>query len=149
MNKLIHFNNTGTARFVTFSCYHNYNLLKSDSARIIFVNHLDRLREKYSCKLYGYVIMTNQVQIVILPPQDIQLSRIIGVLKSMTAREIIDLWQRKGLKVFDKLKIHKDSKERYTLNAPLGVRHPEWRWSGYRWYNGVNDTLIDIDRLEQ
>ena len=111
MNKLIRFDDTCTARFVTFSCYHNYNLLKSDAARIIFVNHLDRLRDKYGCKLYGYVLMTNHVHIVVLPLQGTQLGRIIGELKSMSAREIIDLWQRKGLKIFDNLKIHKDGKK--------------------------------------
>ena len=176
MNQIIHFDNTNTARFVTFSCYHNYNLIKSDSVRMIFVKHLDRLRKKDSYKIYGYVIMTNHVHIVIHPSQDILLSKIIGELKSMTAREIIDLWQTMGMKIFDKLKIYKNGKERFAFwqkryydhncrtkektiekinychNNPVKkglVEKPsQWRWSSYRWYNGMDDVLIDMDRLE-
>jgi len=30
MTRLKHYDNLGTARFVTLSCYHNYNLLRTD-----------------------------------------------------------------------------------------------------------------------
>ncbi|MEW5994104.1 MAG: hypothetical protein AB1744_06885 [Candidatus Zixiibacteriota bacterium] len=37
MNKLKRFDQAGTPRFVTFSCYHNYNLFKTEEVKDQFV----------------------------------------------------------------------------------------------------------------
>lgn len=67
MAHIKHFEYTGTARFVTFSCYHNYNLFKTNQIREIFVLRLDQLRTKHQFKLYGFVVMPNHVHLVLLP----------------------------------------------------------------------------------
>lgn len=176
MNELTRFEDTGTARFITFSCYHNYNLLKTDAVRMIFVNHLDRTREKYGYKLFGYAIMPNHVHLVLLPSPDTKLGTIIGELKSITAREVIAHWKAKGLEIFGKLKIQKDGKERFALwqkryydhncrskktavekinychdnpvKKGLVAEPGDWRWSSSQWYNGTKDALIAMDEFE-
>ncbi|MEW5993490.1 MAG: hypothetical protein AB1744_03745, partial [Candidatus Zixiibacteriota bacterium] len=37
MNKLKRFDHAGTPRFVTFSCYHNYNLFKTEEVKDQFI----------------------------------------------------------------------------------------------------------------
>ena len=40
MSHLKHYEHTGTARFITLSCYHNYNLFKTDQTKEIFITNL-------------------------------------------------------------------------------------------------------------
>ncbi len=89
MTQLRHYDNLGTARFVTLSCYHNYNLLRTDYAILIFLKYLNIIRQKYDLKLFGYVVMPNHVHLVLLPPDNCKLGRIIGELKSLAAKEIL------------------------------------------------------------
>ncbi len=50
MTKLRHYDNEGTARFVTFGCYHNLPFLSDDSARLVFLEELDRARTNHGFK---------------------------------------------------------------------------------------------------
>ena len=176
MNKLQRFNHTGTSRFITFSCYHNYNLFKTAEVKDLFVNTVTCLRDKYHFRLFGYVVMPNHVHLVLLPMHDVSLSKIIGELKSLSAREIIELWRNKGLRIFDKLRIVKDGKERWAfwqkrfydhncrtrettiekihychhnpVKKGLVATPGEWRWSSYRWYNGMDGVIVEMDVME-
>jgi len=170
------FNDLNTVRFVTFSCYHNYNLFKTSETKNIFVVNLNKLRNKYKYKLYGYVIMPNHVHLILHPPDEDKIGIFIGALKSITAREILNLWRSKDLKLFNKLKIDKDGKSRFafwqrryydhncrtseTIIEKINYCHnnpvkqglvedpPQWHWSSYRWYNGMDNVAIEMDRLE-
>jgi len=176
MAHLKHYEHTGTARFITLSCYHNYNLFKTDQTKEIFITNLKQLKSKYQFKLFGFVIMPNHVHLVLLPESDQQLSKIIGVLKSLTAREIFALWHKMGLEIFNKLKIVRNGKTQnifwqrryydhncrtkettiekteYCHNNPVvsGIvkNQSEWRWSSYNWYNGNKDVILEMDKLE-
>ena len=176
MNQLKRFNDLNTARFITFSCHHNYNLFKTSQTKNIFVINLNQLKNKHRCKLYGYVVMPNHVHLVLHPPAKDRLSIFIGVLKSMTAREIISLWRSKNLDIFTKLQVNKDGKSRFAFwqrryydhncrtneaviekinychNNPVRkglVEEPsQWPWSSYRWYKGMNKVAIEMDSFE-
>jgi len=171
-----HYDNTDTARFVTFSCYHNYNLFKSDQTKEIFISRLNKLRKKYQFELYGYVLMLNHVHLVLRPIIDQQLSKMIGELKSHTAREIFSLWRKIGLDIFHKLKVIRNGKAQnvfwqrryydhncrtkettiekieYCHKNPvvngLVEDQSEWQWSSNNWYNGKKDVVINIDKFE-
>lgn len=142
----------------------------------ILLDQLASLINKYHFKLYGYVFMPDHVHLIIQPPENIKLSKIIGEFKSLTARKILNMWKNNGLKVFDKLRIIKDGKERFAFwqrryydhncrtketviekinychNNPVKkglVAGPsEWKWSSYRWHNGLRGAGIKIDTLE-
>jgi len=62
--KLRHYDNEGTARFVTFGCYRSLPFLKCDRAKRLFLEELDRTRHKHGFKLLGYVIMPEHVHLV-------------------------------------------------------------------------------------
>ncbi len=173
MTKLQRYNNTGSPRFVTFSCFHNYNILKTEVVKDLIVDNIGNLRQEYGFKLFGYVVMPNHVHLVMLPPDDLLLSRIIGHLKSVSARAILSFWRSQGLQLFEKLKVTRDGKSRYALwqrryydhncrtrettrekitychNNPVKkglVEEPgDWRWSSYRWYHGMVGVLLEMD----
>ena len=176
MAHLKHYENTDTVRFVTFSCYHNYNLFKTDRIIEIFISRLIQLKIKHKFDLYGFVVMPNHIHLVLRPRIDQQLGRIIGELKSLTAREIFATWKEIGLEIFHKLKVVRNGKTQnvfwqrryydnncrsienaiekinYCHNNPVVsglVKDPsDWRWSSYNWYIGRKDAAIELDKLE-
>lgn len=91
MTQLRHYDNLGTARFVTFSCYHRLALLGSRNARDLFVLHLNRFRKHTGIKIIGYVIMPEHVHLVLLPSKGTSLGREIGKLKGSAARDLLKI----------------------------------------------------------
>ena len=51
MTKLKHYDDLGTARFVTFSCYHQLPSLNHPRAKEILIDEIDRARAKHGFKL--------------------------------------------------------------------------------------------------
>ncbi|KAA3631397.1 MAG: hypothetical protein DWP97_13140 [Calditrichaeota bacterium] len=176
MRSIKHFDNTGTARFVTFSCHYNYNLFKTKIVKDIFIKQLIVSHKKHNFKFYGYVIMPNHVHLVLLPLDGLKLSNIIRELKSLSAREIISYWKTLNLQIFDRLKVIRGGQEmfafwqrkyydhncrtkettiekiNYCHNNPvvkgLVTKPEDWEWSSYRWYHGLENILIEMDPLE-
>jgi len=102
MVNLIRYDNTGTARFVTFSCYRRLRNFASDQNKMIFIEYLKDMRRRHRVRLYGYVIMLTHVHLVLHPLDDTKLSVIIGQLKSLSARAVFAAldFERKGEGVF-------------------------------------------------
>lgn len=194
MPKLRHFDNLATGRFVTFSTYRRHQLLKQEAVAELFIAHLDKIRRKYSLKLWGYVIMPDHVHLVVLPnglgdlatcgadlggPSAcrgvLSLGRIIGELKSITARAIlshlrkqrrfdsgrltrnnddtktVSFWQRR---CYDhNCRTHEIVVEKinYCHNNPVVrglVNDPgKWRWSSFGWYAGERSVPMSVDEL--
>ena len=91
MPKLRHFDNEGTARFVTFGCYRKLPLLDDDIARQIFLEELERARTKHDFKILGYVIMPEHVHLVLLPLDGMPMGLVIREIKSRSARRVLAL----------------------------------------------------------
>ena len=169
MPRLRHFDNLNTGRFVTFSCYHRYQLLTHSPALCIFLSVLDDLRTKTDVSLLGYVVMPEHVHLVLHPPDGLRLGRWIGELKSRSARKIFSVghpderrlsvgdgddrrnqfWQprcydhncRNESTVKEKIEYcHKNPVTRGLVLTP-----GDWKWSSYNWYEGQSDVPIGMD----
>ena len=81
MPKLKHFDNFNTARFITFSCYHRYQLMVDDGTRLIFLSHLKSICKNYNIDIYGYVIMPEHIHLVVYPRVEVSIGKVIGQLK--------------------------------------------------------------------
>ena len=176
MPKLRHFDNLGTARFVTFSCHNQLPLLEPDWAKEIFLHELESARTKYGFKILAYVIMPEHVHLVIDPLGEIELGRVIGEIKSRSAREIASEMRRIDETSLENLRTRKDGEERiafwkprcydhncrtndtviekitYCHNNPVKrglVSSPDkWCWSSYRAWAGHSDVVLKVDRFE-
>ncbi len=176
MVKLRHFDKFETARFVTFSCYHRYRLFYGDYIYELFLRHLEQFRQRYDIQLLGYVVMPHHVHLVLNPKYEIALGRAIGFLKARFAYEIIQQWKGRGLRTLNWLRTMRDGKEiinfwqkrcydhncrtlatvREKINychmnpvrAGLVSDPDEWRWSSYRWYQGIRDSIVIVDEVD-
>ena len=169
MPKLQHFDNAGTARFVTFTCFHRRKYLNTPVAREIVIQGLIHLRTVRHIKILGWVLMPEHVHLVLLPPDNLPLGESIGRFKNWTSRLILGaseftapverrgngrpaFWQKR---CFDHNCRTTDVVRRaieYCHNNPVKrglVEHlSDWPWSSYNWYCGEGRILLEIDGLE-
>ena len=82
MTRLRHYDNWGTARFVTFSTYRRHQFLTSVQLCLIVIKYLDEVRAKYVSKLLAYVLMPDHVHLVLFPPDGMPMGLMIRELKS-------------------------------------------------------------------
>ncbi|MGH8015096.1 MAG: transposase, partial [Candidatus Zixiibacteriota bacterium] len=86
MPRLRHFDNTGTARFITFVCYRQQPSLTDDKAKAILARFIDEIRHKYGFRLMGYVFMPEHVHLVLHPIDGTPIGKVIREIKSLSAR---------------------------------------------------------------
>jgi len=173
MPKLRHYDNLGMARCVTFNCWHDYQLLtRADDIRALLRTTGD-VCKSHSISIYAYVIMPEHVHLVLRSPEDVPLGRVIGEIKSRSARAVLARWRVENiqsLRVLTRMQgesgvmrfwqhrcyDHNCRSQEATLekigychNNPVRrklVQVPEdWPWSSSRWYLGLDRIELEID----
>jgi putative transposase len=121
---------SGTARFLTFSCFGRMPLFGNDRIKDRFVDHLCRATEAWSVSVLSWVIMPEHVHLVVLP-EGVPMDRFLRSLKTPFAREVIQRWR--------------------DLNAPVLSRtqasegsHRFWQVGG-----GYDRTVMGDELLEK
>ena len=172
MPKLKHHDDLGTARFVTFSCHRRLKLLIDADDMLIVIDELYAARQKHGIAILAHVIMPSHVHLVIHPPITIHLGRVIGEIKSRSARRILSRWRWNGRAVIrvdrggqkrtvfweqrcydHNCRTNADVREKivYCHNNPVRaglVDDPGgWQWSSYSSYLDEGGP-IDIDAME-
>jgi putative transposase len=61
------YNDQGHAHALTFSCFHRQPFLSKDRSRRWFIDAVDRDREKHSFHIWAYVIMPEDVHLLLWP----------------------------------------------------------------------------------
>ncbi len=164
MTTLRHFDDEGTARFVTFSCYRRLPFLNDKLAKQIVVEELSRVRDKHCFRLLAYVIMPEHVHLVLLPPDGMKLGLVVRELKSVSARRFFQerpfrtpgqkrvFWMRRCYDHNCRTADSTVEKIRYCPNNPVVrglVSDPgEWIWSSYKYYHGSGDVTLVVDKIE-
>jgi len=170
VTKLRHIENTGAARFITFTCYKRHRYLSGPASRKAFLDELGRLRTEHEVRVLGYVLMPEDVHLVLDPPEDTKLGILIGQMKARSARVILSQLQRNGGKVLERSDGRAAiwqrrcydhncrtseivvEKIRYCHNNPVKrglVSEPgDWPWSSYNWYHGRREGEFEIDGIK-
>ena len=163
MPKLRHYDDLGTARFVTFSCYRRETYLTNMTSRELLLKHIEQARLKYRFKLLAYVLMPEHVHLVMWPPDGMKMGRVIGEIKSNMAREYFALTMpsTRGKKVFWQKRCHDHNcrtpdtireKVEYCHKNPVKrglVAEPaEYVFSSFNWYRGEREVPLLMDEVE-
>lgn len=172
MTKLRHYDHLDTSRFVTFSCYRRLTLLGQEAVRDLIVSHLKVFRKRTGIMILGYVIMPEHVHLVLYPPKGISLGVEIGKLKGSASRDLtkivdevpkrllrdgtetkqVAIWHRRCYDHNCRTRETTIEKIEYCHNNPVKrglISDPSgWRWSSYRWYNGFDDAILEVDGID-
>ncbi len=161
MTKLRHWDDLGTARFVTFSCFMRKPYLNQPGAKRLLVDEIDRARTKHLFKIIGYVLMPEHVHIVLFPQDKMKLGMVVGEIKSRMAKQYFAqsgvapvgvtrvFWQRRCYDHNCRSVETVREKVRYCHQNPvtrgLVDSAEKWPWSSYNWYHGRRDVPLAID----
>src|ERR1700753_215267 len=89
---------TGDSHFITFSCDHRQPSLSTDTAKDVFEQSLETVRERYRFLVYGYVVMPEHVQLLVSEPEESVLSVALQALKVSAAKRMkisSPFWERR------------------------------------------------------
>jgi putative transposase len=163
MPKLRHYDNLGTARFVTFCCYRLQQYFTDSGTIELLIAHINEARTKHGFKIFGYVIMPEHVHLVLLPPCGMKLGIVIREIKSKMAREYfaLNMSNLVGKKVFWQKRCYDHNcrtdetvkgKIIYCHNNPVKrglVGMPgDYEWSSYNFNEGKRDVPLMMDEYE-
>jgi putative transposase len=146
--------------FITTSCYQRRALLDTPQNRDLFLEVMERVRQRYRFVVVGYVVMPEHVHLLFSEPERGDPSVVMKVLKHSFARQLLNwcraavdpqqsflwkiplteghVWQHRfyDFVVFTEKK--RVEKLRYMHRNPvvrgLVLAPEEWNWSSYRHY---------------
>ena len=151
------FYGAGDLHFLTFSCDQRKAYLQTPEARNLFLDVLERVRQRHSFSVIGYVVMPEHVHLLITEPESGTPSIVMQVLKQTSSRKLKpnvrvqgeSFWQtrfydfnmRTEKKRVEKLKyMHRNPVTRGLVALP-----EEWDWSSHRQYLFGESGRVEID----
>lgn len=176
MPELKHYDNLGTARFITFSCYKRLKLLTEPTYIEILLKVIAEARDEYKFELLAYVIMPSHVHMIIIPAENSKVGRIIGEIKRKSAYRILSILKVQDTALPGNLTKAKDGIKRHIFWQPRCYDHncrtidtiiekinychnnpvraglatsPErYPWSSYGFYSDNCKVILDIDPID-
>lgn len=161
---LYRFHHSGSAHFITFTCYHRYAHLQDPVVRDLFVQALDRSRRLYGMLVYGFVVMPEHVHLLVSEPERGTVAQAMQSLKICSAKrgkQVLQgyrpsgrasaegsFWQKRyydrnvlGKEFIEKLRyIHRN-----PVKRKLAERAEDWKWSSFRHYARGEDCGVQIE----
>lgn len=170
---LRHYDHDGRARFLTFCTHERRPIVSNARFRDIVVDCILESRSEFGFRLLAFVVMPEHVHLVIVPREDAEAGRIVGEIKSRSARRIHELlrgspleiqlmvdrngvrrfalWQRRCFDHNCRTPEKVCEKVRYCIWNPVArglVGRPEdWPWSSAGW--DVNSEAAKGNRREE
>ena len=162
------FHESRQSHFVTFSCFHRQAKFISPKPCDLFVECLERMRHRYSMPIYGYVVMSEHVHLLVSEPDHGTLADAMHYLKLSFAKRWRSRTQVSVQKADPNLGHHASSfwekryydrnvrderefpvKLQYLHHNPVkrGLVHaPEdWKWSSFRHYALRESGVVEIE----
>jgi putative transposase len=143
----------GGLHHITFSCVRHRPILGTAEARDVFLALLERTRELYEMRVYGYVVMPTHVHMLVGEPEEKPLSIAMQVLKrrfSKTRPEEF-VWERRYYDFNVRSEDKRMEKMVYMHKNPVRdglVDEPDqWRWSSFRSYAYLEDGPVKLTRV--
>jgi putative transposase len=86
MQGLIRLQHSGESHFVTFSCYQRQTRFNIPAICALFLKTLEKTRLQFSLRVYGYVVMPEQIHLLLGEPDFGTLADAIHFLKLSSAK---------------------------------------------------------------
>ena len=148
---LVRYQHSGEFHILTSSCYHRRPYLSTPECKHLFESALERIRQRYSFVVAGYVVMPEHVHLLVSEPRIARLAVAIQALKLSIVRRRPEspFWQAR----YYDFNVHNEEKRveelRYMHRNPVvrgWVSKPEdWAWSSFRHYATGHEGTVEIE----
>ena len=154
----------GALHFVTGNVLNRKAIFRRDLACTAFLKELQYLRTEHQCKVIAFVVMPDHGH-CILNPQNGNIQQATGILKSLSAKRIVEIspagafWNGKENQVwqesFKSLPLWSGWMIRQKINyihsnpirADLVGSTEDYRWSSFHaFYRNETDPLLQVDK---
>jgi len=150
---LVRYQQSGQSHFVTFCCYHRRPLFTTDESRRVFENALERVRRKFSLRVYGYVVMLEHIHLLVSEPARDTLADALKSLKQGVARRLIEdadhFWQKRYYDFNVRNEEQFVEKLHYIhsnpVNAGLCGCPEDWPWSSFLHHATGYEGRVEIE----
>jgi putative transposase len=150
------FQESKQSHFVTFSCYQRRPLLSSSARCDLFVEKLEQTRQRFSLRIYGFVVMPEHVHLLLSEPDRDHLADALHSLKLAVAKSVAAVERKPGrlwqARYYDRnVRDYEEfvEKLRYIHRNPVKrglVKRPEdWKWSSFRHYATGESCGVEIE----
>ncbi|MCP4569858.1 MAG: hypothetical protein GY841_19940 [FCB group bacterium] len=140
------------------------------------MEEVENARTKHQIAILGYVLMPSHVHFVLYPPDGLELGRVIGDIKSYSAKRILERWKQVNHPMLPVLRIKRDGWLKYAfwqrrcydhncrtiesvreiirychmnpVKAGLVSDASDWIWSSNNWYLNCGEIALEIDGIE-
>ena len=154
MTTLRRFQETGQLHYVTFSCFGKRPYLLPPERRTICEDCLESARAKHGFIVFGHVIMSTHVHLLISEPPDKLLAIAIQGFKIAVSLRMPEtpFWYPR----YYDFNVHSEQKRieklrymhRNPVTAGLVTRKEDWEWSSFRYYRTGVQGRVQIHRYE-
>jgi putative transposase len=144
------YQNLGHLHFVTVSCYGRHAYLRAPTARDLFEDSMERIRDRYDFEVVGYVVMPEHVHLLVSEPPGKSLAVGLQALKLSVARrsEHGRFWQAR----YYDFNVYSDEKRMEKIDymhwnpvkRGLVERMEDWNWSSYRFYRTGEEGRVHV-----
>ncbi|MFB3815805.1 MAG: transposase [Terriglobales bacterium] len=136
------FHQSKQSHFITCSCYHRQPLFDRPARRDIFLASLERVRQAYGMRVYGYVVMPEHIHLLVSEPDRETLATAMQALKVSVVKLVLFEGERFWLKRYYDHNIRSCAKfveklryiNRNPVRRGLVERAEDWKWSSFRHY---------------
>ncbi|MGC4032852.1 MAG: transposase [Tepidisphaeraceae bacterium] len=157
---------TGTARFLTFSCYRRLRLFDNPLIKDHFVKTIASALLAHDMALLAWVVMPEHVHLIVVPENAARVPAFLRTLKRPFARAVLDRWRMLNAAVLPRLRDRAGGthfwqagggydravigeelieKIRYVHANPvmrgLAVDSVSWKWSSAAAYAGRDNAV--------
>ena len=150
------FHQSGQSHFLTFSCYRRQARFSSPARYDQFVLCLERMRRKFSMRVYGYVVMPEHIHLLVSEPDRQTLADAIHYLKlsfakqlRRTASEPESFWQKRyydrNVRDAEEFAVKLRYLHRNPVKRGLVKELGDWKWSSFRHYALRESGVVEIE----
>ncbi|MGC2160681.1 MAG: transposase [Silvibacterium sp.] len=150
----------GHLHLITCTCYQKQLKLEQEKHRNVFARILEEVRVKFYFKVAGYVVMPDHFRLLMVEPAVDTAANSIEVLQqryqrryNASARSTDPVWEHhySDLHVFGagKIAAQLEAMHQEPVKAALAESATDWEWSSARFYAGMPDGIVTVERATE
>jgi putative transposase len=128
--------------------------------RDVFVRLLEEVRVKFRFKVIGYVVMPDHFRLLMMEPSVDTAANSVDMLLqryqrryNTSARSTEQVWESRysDVHVFgrDRIAAQLEAMHNEPVKAGLAASPTDWEWSSARFYSGLPDGVVTVERAAE
>ena len=147
----------GQLHLISCNCHRKQPKLEMEKHRNVFVRLLEEVRVKFRFKVAGYVVMPDHFRLLMAEPAVDTAANSIEMLQqryqrryNTSARSTEQVWESRysDVHVFGPQRIaaQLEAMHQEPVRAGLAASATDWEWSSARFYAGLPDGVVTVER---